>query len=291
VGTPKRERQKANRAARQIQEAHAAKTTAVKRNTIRWGAAIVAAFAAVLLIAWIGGAFSGDDDGTDDLAVTTDPIVSAAPGTDPATSDPAATDPAASVPATSPTTDAATVECPPTDGSPVSLPTFAEYPPMCIDPANSYTAEIVTNKGDLTVELFADRAPLTVNSFVTLARFGYFDGISCHRIIPNFVAQCGDPTGTGTGGPGYEFADELPEAGEYQIGSLAMANAGPNTNGSQFFIITGSDGAALPPSYSLFGQVTEGLDTTVPALDAAGSPGGVPPLEPVNIESITITES
>ena len=127
---------------------------------------------------------------------------------------------------------------------------------------------------------------------MTLARYRYFDGISCHRIIPGFVAQCGDPTGTGTGGPGYEFADELPQAGEYQIGSLAMANAGPDTNGSQFFIITGPQGASLPPDYSLFGMVTEGLDTTLPALDAVGNPdGGVPPLEEVIIESVTITES
>jgi cyclophilin family peptidyl-prolyl cis-trans isomerase/FKBP-type peptidyl-prolyl cis-trans isomerase len=183
-------------------------------------------------------------------------------------------------------------ECPATDGSQEQVREFSEYPPTCIDPTKSYTAEIVTTQGTMTVELYADRAPLTVNSFVTLARYKYFDGIICHRIIPGFVAQCGDPTGLGTGGPGYEFADELPAAGEYQIGSLAMANAGPDTNGSQFFIITGDQGVALPPSYSLFGMVTDGLDTTVPALDAVANPdGGVPPLEEVVIESVTITES
>ncbi|HUG00156.1 MAG TPA: peptidylprolyl isomerase, partial [Ilumatobacter sp.] len=116
-----------------------------------------------------------------------------------------------------------------------------------------------------------------------------------HRIIPGFMAQCGDPTGTGSGGPGYAFEDELPEAGEYQIGSIAMANSGPNTNGSQFFIISGAQGTSLPPDYTLFGTVTEGLDTTLPALDAVGNPSptanGVPPLTPVDIESITITES
>ena len=164
---------------------------------------------------------------------------------------------------------------------------------MCIDPTKTYTAEVVTTQGALTIELDAEQAPMTVNNFVFLARYRYFDGTPCHRIIPNFVAQCGDPTGTGTGGPGYEFDDELPEAGEYQIGSVAMANSGPNTNGSQFFIITGEDGAALPPQYSLFGQVTDGLDTTVPALDAVGNPenNGVPPLEEVLIETVTITES
>ncbi len=190
-----------------------------------------------------------------------------------------------------PIADAA--DCPAADGSSEKTQEFTEYPPTCIDVTKTYTAEIVTNLGAMTVELYADKAPLTVNSFVTLARYHYFDGISCHRIIPQFVAQCGDPTGTGSGGPGYEFADELPASGEYQIGSLAMANSGPDTNGSQFFIITGPNGAGLPPSYSLFGMVTKGLDTTVPALDAVGNPegNGVPPLEPVTIESVTITES
>jgi peptidylprolyl isomerase/peptidyl-prolyl cis-trans isomerase B (cyclophilin B) len=132
-----------------------------------------------------------------------------------------------------------------------------------------------------------------VNNFVTLARYHYFDGVSCHRIIPGFMAQCGDPTGTGSGGPGYDFPDELPDGSDaYTAGTLAMANAGPNTNGSQFFIITG-DATFLPPSYSVFGTVTDGMDDTLPALDAAGNPAdnGVPPLEPVTIESVTITES
>jgi cyclophilin family peptidyl-prolyl cis-trans isomerase len=184
-------------------------------------------------------------------------------------------------------------ECPEPDGSSEQQQELTDYPPTCIDVTKAYTAEIETNMGPLTVELYPATAPLAVNSFVTLARYHYFDGIDCHRIIPQFVAQCGDPTGTGSGGPGYEFADELPEAGAYQIGSLAMANAGPNTNGSQFFIITGPNGAALPPDYTLFGKVTDGLETTVPKLDAAGNPesNGVPPLQPVTIESITITES
>ena len=163
---------------------------------------------------------------------------------------------------------------------------------MCIDSNAQYSAEIATNRGTVTVELDSDKAPLTVNNFVTLARYRYFDGIECHRIIPGFMAQCGDPTATGAGGPGYTFADELPEAGEYRIGSLAMANSGPNTNGSQWFIITGETGVNLPPNYTLFGQVTEGLDDTLRALDAAGNPesNGVPPLEQVIIESVTITE-
>ena len=184
-------------------------------------------------------------------------------------------------------------ECPATDGSEPQQGEFAEYPPFCIDVTKTYTAEIVTNFGDFAIELDAERAPLTVNSFVMLAWYGYFDGTECHRAIPGFVVQCGDPTATGTGGPGYSFPDELPLAGEYQIGSIAMANSGPNTNGSQFFIITGPNGAALPPQYSLFGEVTDGLDTTVAALDGVANPAdnGVPPLEQILIESVTITVS
>ena len=115
-------------------------------------------------------------------------------------------------------------------------------------------------KGRWSIALDPLAAPQTVNSFVFLARYHYYDGIVFHRIIPGFVLQGGDPTGTGTGGPGYRFEDELPDAGRYKVGSLAMANAGPDTNGSQFFIISGPDGVRLPPLYSLFGKVVTGLD-------------------------------
>jgi cyclophilin family peptidyl-prolyl cis-trans isomerase len=146
-----------------------------------------------------------------------------------------------------------------------------------------------TSKGSMTIALDPAAAPRTVNSFVFLARNGYYDGVVFHRVIPGFVVQGGDPTGTGRGGPGYKFADELPPAGRYEVGSLAMANSGPNTNGSQFFIISGSDGVRLPPSYSLFGKVVAGLET-VAALDAVGSSGGSPK-ERVQIDSVTITEA
>ena len=132
-------------------------------------------------------------------------------------------------------------------------------------------------------------APKTVNNFVFLARYHYYDGIVFHRIIPGFVLQGGDPTGKGTGGPGYKFADELPKAGRYELGSLAMANAGPDTNGSQFFVISGPDGMALPPKYSLFGKVVSGLETVV-AIDSVGTPQGAPS-ERVTIDSVTIEES
>jgi cyclophilin family peptidyl-prolyl cis-trans isomerase len=180
-------------------------------------------------------------------------------------------------------------ECPAADGSSPKRQQFDAPPPMCVDPNKSYTAEMVTTKGTLRIALDPLAAPKTVNNFVFLARYHYFDGIFFHRVIPGFVLQGGDPQGTGTGGPGYRFEDELPKAGRYELGSLAMANAGPDTNGSQFFVISGPDGAALPPKYSLFGKVVSGLEV-VADIDAIGTRSGTPK-ERVVIESVTITES
>ena len=184
---------------------------------------------------------------------------------------------------------AAASACPAADGSSPKTTKFAAEPPSCIDAAKTYTATMITNKGTMVFALDPVRAPITVNSFVFLARHHYFDGIGFHRVVPGFVLQGGDPLGTGQGGPGYEFKDELPKAGEYKFGSLAMANAGPNTNGSQFFIISGAQGEQLPPDYSLFGQLTSGNDV-VKAIDALGTGDG-PPAEPVIITSLAITES
>ena len=185
--------------------------------------------------------------------------------------------------------------CPAVDGSEARASTFEKAPSNCLEAGKTYTAVVTTNKGEFTIVLDQTKAPLAANNFVTLARYKYFDNTQCHRAILDFVVQCGDPTATGSGGPGYSFADELPQAGEYKLGSIAMANSGANTNGSQFFIITGDQGVALPPSYTLFGQVTSGLDTTVPALNAASNPdpaaNGVPPLETLTIVSVVITES
>ena len=182
------------------------------------------------------------------------------------------------------------IECPAADGSSPKKQRFSERPPMCIDPARRYSAEMVTNKGTMHIELDPRAAPKTVNNFVFLARYHYFDDVTFHRVIPGFVLQGGDPEGTGRGGPGYRFEDELPKAGRYRLGSLAMANAGPNTNGSQFFIISGPQGMQLPPSYSLFGQVVSGLEV-VAAIDALGTPGAGKPKEKLVIQSVTITES
>ena len=183
----------------------------------------------------------------------------------------------------------ATPTPPEADGSSPQQSKFDEEPPMLIDTNKRYVATMVTSHGTMVIALDPLAAPRAVNSFVFLARYHYYDGVVFHRIIPGFVLQGGDPTGTGTGGPGYKFEDELPAPGRYQVGSLAMANAGPNTNGSQFFIISGSDGVRLPPQYALFGAVVSGGDV-VTKIDALGTRSGKP-TEEVVIESVTIAES
>jgi cyclophilin family peptidyl-prolyl cis-trans isomerase len=130
---------------------------------------------------------------------------------------------------------------------------------MSLDPALRYAATLDTSCGSIELDLQAERSPLAVNNFVFLAQQGYYDGCPVHRVVPGFVVQAGDPTGTGRGGPGYRFADELEGRGQYREGTLAMANAGANTNGSQFFICLAS--VNLPHSYTIFGQVTAGMDT------------------------------
>lgn len=190
----------------------------------------------------------------------------------------------------------ATDGCPPADGTAERVEQFDAAPPMCIDVSRAYQAVVTTNLGEFTIDLDTEAAPNAVNNFVVLARSHFYDDTPCHRIIPAFMAQCGDPTGSGSGGPGYEFADELPaDSSAYTFGSVAMANAGPNTQGSQFFTVTAPEGYPLEPNYTVFGQVTDSKDNTatLTAIDAVGNPGsnGVPPLEPVTVESITITES
>lgn len=140
---------------------------------------------------------------------------------------------------------------------------YTAPPSMVIDPAKKYTAVFHTAVGDFNIELFADKAPKTVNNFVFLARDGFYDGVTFHRVIKGFMAQGGDPTGTGTGGPGYKFADEFHPALRHNVpGILSMANAGPNTNGSQFFITHGPT-PHLDMRHSVFGKVTTGLDVVL----------------------------
>ena len=267
MGTAKRERQKAGRQSRRVEAEIAAKKSKRNRNMRNYSI-----YGIVLLLVAVGIFFAVRDDGDDATASpdTTAPGSTVAPGTT--------------------VFSYGTTECPPTTGATERKATFTAPFKQCIDVAKTYTALIKTNKGDLTVKFDPIQAPGTVNNFVSLALNKYFDGVPCHRIIPSFVVQCGDPTGSGTGGPGYKFADELPRAGQYKVGSLAMANSGPNTNGSQFFIITGQQGVDLPPNYSLFGEVTAGADTTLKALDAVGSAAGTPS-EAILIQSVTVTVS
>jgi cyclophilin family peptidyl-prolyl cis-trans isomerase len=177
---------------------------------------------------------------------------------------------------------------PPFDGSAPKQQKFSTPPEMGIDPTKRYTATMETSMGTIVISLDPINAPKTTNNFVFLALNHYYDGIIFHRIIKGFVCQGGDPQGSGMGGPGYRFEDELPKPGKYAIGSLAMANAGPNTNGSQFFIISGQSGCTLPPLYSLFGQVVKGLDV-VEKMQNVETDGRDRPRTDVVINSVTIT--
>jgi cyclophilin family peptidyl-prolyl cis-trans isomerase len=167
-------------------------------------------------------------------------------------------------------------------------------PAMAIDPGKRYTATIETNKGSFDVEFFPEDAPSTVNNFVCLAQAGYYNGTPVHRIIPGFVIQGGDPTGTGSGGPGYRFNDE-PINREYTKGTLAMANAGPNTNGSQFFVVLDDLRGQLPKKYTIFGQVISGEETVdaianTPITTNPRSGERSSPTEPITLERVTINE-
>ncbi len=186
---------------------------------------------------------------------------------------------------TTPTGVACTTREPDMEGD---RPTFTEPPEFELEDGVTYTAILETSCGTIVLELDAEAAPITTNNFVVLSRSGFYDGITFHRAVPDFVIQGGDPLGNGFGGPGYEFEDELPTDG-YALGDLAMANAGANTNGSQFFIVTG-DASALPNDFSKFGAVVEGLDIAQ-AIESLGDPATQAPVAPVYIYSVEITES
>jgi len=242
----KRERQRVGREARR-EAARAAQRRAQRRRQI---------ITIVVLLALIFGIglvlnLRGDDDGTD---------VAAGDGT-----------------TTTVAAEFGDAPCPPEEGAAERKTAFDEAPANCLDSGEDYRAVVETDLGTFTIDLNEDDAPVTVNNFVFLARYRAYEDVPFHRVIPGFVVQGGDvEKGDGTGGPGYQFADELPENGEYELGSVAMANSGPDTNGSQFFVITGDQGVALPPNYSLFGKVTDGFDEVVKKIEADGSPGGTP---------------
>ncbi|MED4582211.1 peptidylprolyl isomerase [Brevibacillus choshinensis] len=180
---------------------------------------------------------------------------------------------------------------------PTGAKKYEKAPAMQIDKAKTYQAKISTTMGDITVDLFAKDAPVAVNNFVFLAKDKFYDGITFHRIIKDFMIQTGDPLGSGIGGPGYTFEDELNNGHTYEAGVVAMANAGPNTNGSQFFIGTGKDveGLKNSPNYTIFGKVSGGMDvvqkiagTKVKNNPQTGEQST--PEQTIKINSVTITE-
>lgn len=173
---------------------------------------------------------------------------------------------------------------------------YSSPQPMSIDKSKQYNAVVTTSLGTFKIKLLNNDAPVTVNNFVFLARQGFFNGITFHRIIKDFMIQTGDPLGNGIGGPGYKFADELPNKLSYGPGIVAMANSGPNTNGSQFFICTGEQSKNLnsSPNYTIWGQVVEGMNVVLKIAEvpvAADARGQVSkPTNDVLINDITITE-
>ncbi len=274
MGTEKRQRQKEGRAKRREADQKAALRARRKTQGIRLAVLFVVVTLGVFAIATFGKDDKAKTKGKAKGIDTTTTTVGA-PGTG-----------AKAVPAFA----YGTGECGPADKPSKPVRVFTAAPKKCIEDGRDYGAVIDTSKGEIAVDLDESLAPGTVNNFVTLARYGYYDGDDFHRVVKDFVIQGGDPVGDppGTGGPGYTIDDELPtKDNPYVEGSLAMANSGPNTNGSQFFIYVGPN--ELGPNYSLFGKVTKGIEV-VKAIEAL-SKGDGPPSEPVTIKSVTITES
>jgi cyclophilin family peptidyl-prolyl cis-trans isomerase len=293
VSKRSRDRQLAKLAARRQAERYAASR---RRNLIvGLGVGVLSlAIVAVGLGVLLGGAEPVTTPSVSpSTSVSTSPSPSAAPGTRTGTVTPA------------PANDTGEVACgaqePAGAGEP--KPQFAGPPPMRIDKQATYTATVVTSCGTIVIELDATAAPKTVNSFVFLARKGYFDGQYIHRLDTSIdVIQGGDPEGTGSGGPGYAIPDELGKHPTYPPGTLAMANSGPNTGGSQFFLIAGPNGRRLNdnPNYTVFGHVVSGLDVAtrilaLPIVDpdaaAAGDLSGQRPAQAVYLERVTIRKS
>ena len=182
------------------------------------------------------------------------------------------------------------VPFPKLDGSSPRYTKFSSAPPFCISLAKTYTATMLTDAGTVTIKLLPKDAPVTVNNFVFLAGYHFFEGITFHRVIPGFMDQVGDPTATGASGPGYSFKDELPSSNAaYSSGAVAMANSGPNTNGSQFFIVVPGGGGGLSPAYSVFGYVVSGMPV-IEKINNDGSQAGTP-AKYHHIVKVTITAS
>ena len=188
------------------------------------------------------------------------------------------------------TQDESGTVCPQVNGSSPRITHFKKAPTTCINTAYSYSASVKTTAGTFVISLDAKQYPVTTNNFVFLSSYHFYNGLDFFRVIPGFVIQGGDPLNNGTGGPGYSFGGEYPKAGQYKLGTVAMANTGqPNSNGSQFFVISGTQGEQLPPSYSIFGQVTKGL-SVVERISNAGTAQGTPAKE-YKMLSVTISQT
>ena len=286
MGTDKRERQKANRQLKLQEMARDARKAKTKKRALQIGIGIPLAIAAVFGLVRLFG-------NSDSPAVTAASTTSVA--SDLGTSTTAGTTPVVTTIGNAPAKDASgAYPCPPADGSAERVVVFPKAPPSCLTAGKTYSALVETNKGNYTIALDSTNSPQNVNLFVYLARYHFYDSTPCHRAIKDFMVQCGDPTGTGSGGAGIEVPVESPKSGKYELGSVAMAKvSGAKTNDSQFFVVTGAQGVGLPADYSLLGKVTDGFDTTVKALEAAADPNasnGVPPLEQLLITKVTITE-
>lgn len=299
----KRQRQLA-REKYERQQARRAEQADRRRRNQRITAIVVVAVLAISGIGYVIVSNQGSTDATTateaiPTAVPTDPGAGDSAASDPAASDPSASDPAASDPAASdpatttdePIEEPAVLDCGP------ALPTRADDvsfdAPGDVDPATSIT--LTTTCGDIVIAL-DERAPETVRSATFLAEQGFYDATACHRLTTDgiFVLQCGDPAGDGTGGPGYVLPDEnLPAAGEanYPAGTVAMANAGPGTSGSQFFLVY--EDTTLPPAYTVLGTVTQGLDIVQEIASVGTEDGGADgrPRQPVVIEKATVQRS
>jgi len=263
---PKRERQRQNRQLGRQAQLEAARQAKRKQSTVRIVIVVVVAIAVAVVAAAL---FGGKGNKKKTPTTTTTAKVTTT------TVDQAAL---------------AKIQC--NDTTPPDnpkRPTFTAAPPMTIDAAKKYTATIDTSCGKITVDLDPKAAPNTVNSFVFLAKQKFFDGLTWHRVAKDFVIQGGDPKGTGSGGPGYQLNDELPQGTNvYLPGVVAMANSGPNTSGSQFFVVTGNGGLNLEDNYSVFGKVASGLDVAQ-KLESFNTGDG-PPSRKLYILGVTIQE-
>lgn len=303
MSSEKRQRQRENRMRAVAAAERAKKRSSTTRKVLR----VVLAVAAVLLALLLWSIFTGDDssdsdtDGGGDGALAAEATEVTAFETDePSDDTPPATEAAAEPEAEPAADDRSDVgaapdptACPAEDGSDGPLNQLPAPPPVCIDNEVFYAAAFDTNTGPFTMVLDPTLDPVSVNNFIVLARWGAYDGTLFHRVISDFVIQGGDvQLDFGRGGPGYQFTGDFPPADDwYRIGSVAMANRGnPATNGSQFFVITGPNGAGLPPLYSPLGHVVEGMDVVMEIEGVDTGPGDEPTIEVV-VRSVTITEA